>query len=92
MKYNIKVSCDFPIVGVAEVEADTEKDALVIATERYGKDKKNFNVEIISEEEAAEAVHRAGNIRQSSGGDNPTGSDVGLGSQESSEEAPVKAE
>lgn len=91
MIYKVKVSLDFPIVGITEVEADTEADALRIATERYGKDKKNFNVELV-QEEAAEAVHSTGDVRQSSGSDNSVGSDISIGGSQGSKEAPLEAE
>ena len=86
MAHKVKVSCDFPIVGVVEIEANTEAEALAIAIDRYGKDKKNFNVEIIQEEEF-EKIRSVGDVRQSGGSNDPAGSDVSSGGSTSSEEA-----
>jgi len=85
--HRVKISCDFPIVGVVEIEANTEAEALAIATDRYGKDKKNFNVEIIQEEEF-EKIRSVGDVRQSGGSNDPAGGNVSSGGSPSSKEAP----
>lgn len=86
MTYRVKISCDFPIVGIVDLETETEAEALAIATERYGKDKKNFAVEII-QKETSEEVHSLGDVRQSGGSNDPAGGDVSSGGPTSGEEA-----
>lgn len=83
LKHIAKISFEFPIVGVEEFEADTEADAIALATDKYGKDKKNFNVEIISEE-AAKEVLGSGDVRSSDGGNDTSGSNVGEAGTEGS--------
>ena len=82
MTYKVKISCELPISGIADIEADTEADALRIAEAKYFKDQKNFNVEIYKEDvpTTAEAVSSTGDVRSTERSDDPTGGSQSEGS------------
>lgn len=71
-KFKLKVEMSLPVVGIEEIEADTEQDAIRIAHAKYNSrnDKKDFNVSIFKEE-ITSAVPSTGDVRSTERSDDP---------------------
>lgn len=88
MTTKVLLQFDLPVGAIEEYDTNDTEAALKMASDKYSEGKKNFSVQIYTEDAVtsdAQAVPSAGDIRSAERSDDTTGGNVSEGSTPSSD-------